>query len=277
MTNGQRAASAAPGLSLVEEEAIIERTVGPTGYREAGGALKRIRDDRKYRPKWASFEVYCQERWDMRRDYAYKLIRAAEATEELYTRGIQSLPATEKVARELKGTKDQKLTAWKATVQLHGPKPTAKQTRTVVKTVVPPKPSKPPRQATPGTPEPPPPPASPKPRDPRVEAEKVRSIMLRVEELTDKLQFVDLTVAEMESATTQFSAVVIYERLSELAVWTDITLAAAAARLDDVAFERHMQKFENTNGRQPHEAEMFKQYAKEQRRKRAQRLAAGNQ
>jgi hypothetical protein len=124
------AASAAPGLSLRENEAIIER--GIAAYREAGLALKRIRDDRQYKDTHKTFDAYCQERWGMGRQRAYELINAATTADDLYANGVQTPPQNERVARELKGTLAQKREAWNETVKRNGDKPTAEQTREVV-------------------------------------------------------------------------------------------------------------------------------------------------
>ncbi|WP_306361058.1 hypothetical protein [Nocardia sp. CC227C] len=42
----------------------------------AGRALQIVRDGRLYRNGYATFDDYVEQRWDMRRSYAYKLIRA---------------------------------------------------------------------------------------------------------------------------------------------------------------------------------------------------------
>lgn len=113
--------------TLAENEAIIER--GLEAYREAGLALKRIQKGRQYKPPYKTFEAYCKDRWQMSRDFAYKLIRAAENVDKLSTDG--PIPATESVARELKGTPEQKRVVWNEAVKRHGNKPTAEQVRNV--------------------------------------------------------------------------------------------------------------------------------------------------
>ncbi|MEV4127511.1 hypothetical protein [Nocardia sp. NPDC049707] len=42
----------------------------------AGRALQIVRDGRLYRDRYASFDEYVEQRWDMQRSYAHKLIRA---------------------------------------------------------------------------------------------------------------------------------------------------------------------------------------------------------
>jgi hypothetical protein len=134
----QGAATAAPGPSLEENEAIIER--GLNTFVEVGRALMRIRDDKQYKkvevsPPYRTFEDYCDRRWDMSRRRAYQLMEAA-GTVESVQHVAQTAPASDRVARELKGTPEQKAEAWEATVEKHGPKPTAKQTAKVVQGVV---------------------------------------------------------------------------------------------------------------------------------------------
>jgi hypothetical protein len=141
MTNGTRgAATAAPSGLLASLEAIIER--GLEAYREAGRALKAIRDGGHYKAQYPTFEAYCEQRWAMSRSRAYRLIEGAETADQVTAPSAESVsqfghtapaPATEGVARELKGTPEAKKEAWTETVKRHGSKPTAKQTRKVVK------------------------------------------------------------------------------------------------------------------------------------------------
>jgi hypothetical protein len=65
-----------------------------------GVALLEIRDRRLYRHQGhVTFEAYCQERWQMGRQYAYRLIDAAKVAQALSPIGDN--PATESQAREL--------------------------------------------------------------------------------------------------------------------------------------------------------------------------------
>lgn len=122
--------------SLAENEAIIERGLG--SFVEVGQALLRIRDGRQYKSQWSTFEDYCQKRWQMGRNMANKQITAAETVIRLGTNVPSApLPATESVARELKGTPEQEAEAWRETIERYGPKPTAAQTRAVVREVLP--------------------------------------------------------------------------------------------------------------------------------------------
>lgn len=136
----QGAPSGAPVPTLGENEAIIER--GLTSFVEVGQALTRIRDGRQYRETHATFEAYCRERWDFTPQRAGQMIGAAAVAETLETNVSIPLPATEGVARELKplAKKPEKMAAaWQETVERHGPKPTAEQTRAIVQERMPPK------------------------------------------------------------------------------------------------------------------------------------------
>lgn len=114
--------------TLEENEEIIAR--GLEAYREAGLALKRIRDGDQYQQTHKTFAIYCRDRWHMSRAQAYRLIEAAETAENVSDSETPP-PATEWVARELKGTPKQKRVVWNKTVKKHGSKPTAEQTRKV--------------------------------------------------------------------------------------------------------------------------------------------------
>ncbi|MGW2161861.1 hypothetical protein [Nonomuraea sp. NPDC001699] len=58
-------------------------------YWAAGKALQVIRDARLYRADYPSFEDYCEQRWDMGRSYANRLIRAWPLAERLVPIGTK--------------------------------------------------------------------------------------------------------------------------------------------------------------------------------------------
>lgn len=120
--------------SFEENEKIIER--GLHSFVEVGQALMRIRDSRDYKTRagFPTFEAYCTKRWQMSRTFAHNTIKASETVFSIENIAPElPVPTTEGVARELKGTDQQKAEVWQETVKRHGPKPTAKQTRAVVK------------------------------------------------------------------------------------------------------------------------------------------------
>jgi hypothetical protein len=68
--------SSGKSVVLRECEAVLER--GLATFFEVGNALLRIRDDELYRATHATFKEYCQDRWNLGRAYAWRLIAAAE-------------------------------------------------------------------------------------------------------------------------------------------------------------------------------------------------------
>lgn len=86
--------------TLADCEAIIEK--GLQTFLEVGTALQTIRDGKLYKDGYTSFDGYCQQRWGMKANYAYKQIAAARVLENLETCTIvHTLPATETQARHL--------------------------------------------------------------------------------------------------------------------------------------------------------------------------------
>ena len=72
----------------------------------AAAALEAIRDRRLYRGEFQTFEAYCQERFDISRQYANKLIAAGRVRQEMETivskkKLALKLPDQEGVLREL--------------------------------------------------------------------------------------------------------------------------------------------------------------------------------
>lgn len=102
---------------LAECEAVIER--GLKTFVDVGNALLEIRDSRLYRAEFGTFEDYCQERWGFTRDYAKKIMRAADVIENLQNNTIVSfLPATESQARPLTPlAPEQQREAWTRAVE----------------------------------------------------------------------------------------------------------------------------------------------------------------
>jgi hypothetical protein len=82
---------------LEKHESVIKR--GLKTFSDVGNSLLVIRDSRLYREQYATFEEYCGEKWGMNRNYANKLIVAAEVVGNLGT--IVPKPTTESQARPL--------------------------------------------------------------------------------------------------------------------------------------------------------------------------------
>jgi SAM-dependent methyltransferase len=119
-------------LDLMEHEKAIEQ--GIASFREAGWALERIRDDRKYRAAgFDTFEDYCRQRWDISRAQAYRLISAyatVAAIGQVSPIG-DTLPSRESQVRpltELANDPAAQAEAWQEAVDdAEGDQPTAAQ------------------------------------------------------------------------------------------------------------------------------------------------------
>jgi len=97
-------------------EGIIKTNIG--AFYEVGRALMEIRDKGFYKDVlgFETFEAYCKERWDMGRDYAYKLMASSEVVENVYP-GIQR-PTSEKQVRPLAKLEPEKQRqAWQKAVE----------------------------------------------------------------------------------------------------------------------------------------------------------------
>ncbi|WP_157121293.1 hypothetical protein [Nocardia miyunensis] len=66
--------------------AACESSIGTLrlAFWAAGRALQIVRDGRLYRNSYTSFDDYVEQRWDMQRSYAHKLIRAWPLAAKLY-------------------------------------------------------------------------------------------------------------------------------------------------------------------------------------------------
>lgn len=118
---------AAEAAALAEHEAVIER--GIKTFYEVGTALADIRDRELYRAEHGSFEAYCQQRWQMSRAHAYRMIEAAEVVSPIGDTNLP-LPANEGQARELARVPEpERAEVWAATVERTDGKPTAAAVR----------------------------------------------------------------------------------------------------------------------------------------------------
>jgi phage N-6-adenine-methyltransferase len=100
---------------LRELESKID--AGLKTFVDVGTALLEIRDSRLYRQSHGTFEDYCRDKWGFQRNYANKMIAAAEVIDNLGTI-VPVLPATETQVRPLTQlpTEDQPA-AWKQAVE----------------------------------------------------------------------------------------------------------------------------------------------------------------
>lgn len=117
-------------IALVSCEQRIER--GLKTFIDVGQALAEIRDSRLYRGTHETFEAYLEQRWQMSRSYAHRMIAAAEIALPI---GNTELPAvrTESQARELaKVPEPERAEVWRETVERTEGKPTAAAIRETV-------------------------------------------------------------------------------------------------------------------------------------------------
>jgi hypothetical protein len=120
-------------LELEQSEKIIKD--GWKTFLEVGQALMKIQKKKLYRDGYATFELYCRDRLEISRPYAYNLIGSAEVLEDLSSiEDIPSKPANEAQTRYLIGLpKEKRIAAWKKAVETAGGHPvTAKLVREAV-------------------------------------------------------------------------------------------------------------------------------------------------
>lgn len=89
--------------TLAECEAIIKR-----GVEDVGNALKRIRDERLFRGKYDTFDIYLNKTWGWSPRHAQRLIAAAVTVNNLRPTGRNLLTITERQARPLAGLSPEK-------------------------------------------------------------------------------------------------------------------------------------------------------------------------
>ena len=100
------------------QETVIEE--GALTFFRVGAALAAIRDRHLYRGTHATFEAYCQARWEFGRSQAYRLIDSAATIENLSP--IGDIPKKESHVRPLvKLTPEQQRQAWQLVLNLDGP------------------------------------------------------------------------------------------------------------------------------------------------------------
>jgi hypothetical protein len=109
--------------SLAECEEKIR--AGLQTFVEVGTALATIRDNRLYRAEYGSFEQYVEDRWQLSRAHAYRMIVAADAVSPIGDTDLP-MPTNEGQARELARTPaSDRADVWRETVERTNGKPTA--------------------------------------------------------------------------------------------------------------------------------------------------------
>ena len=105
--------------ALARCEAVIRR--GWESFVEVGVALAQIREQQLYRDQYKTFEDYCREKWAYGRQYAYRLIAAAEVVKCLSPIGDIPQPTHESQVRPLFGLEPEKVReVWKKAVAKAG-------------------------------------------------------------------------------------------------------------------------------------------------------------
>ena len=128
-------------LLNIEERNELERCEvvikqGLKTFVEVGQALMLIRDKRLYRAEFGTFEDYCQDKWQLDRRYANRLVMASKVVNSLGS--IDPKPKIETHARPLtKLEPELQAEAWQKTVEQHGENITQKKVEEVVKEFVP--------------------------------------------------------------------------------------------------------------------------------------------
>jgi hypothetical protein len=103
-----------------------EALIGRKDFLDEARAFQRIRDERLYQAEYTSFNEYCKRRWDYRRDYVDRLIKARSICRELLTIVSNNtpdypLPLNEAQCRRLVPlTTEQRVDVWRKAVAAAG-------------------------------------------------------------------------------------------------------------------------------------------------------------
>lgn len=115
--------------------AILEKKIegGIKQFLEVGEALAEIREKKLYLETHQTFEAYCNERWNIGRAHAYRMMDAADVRKNVSPLGDIT---QERQARTLKTlTPPDQRKAMKRAVKKNGPKPTAKEIEVEVEAI----------------------------------------------------------------------------------------------------------------------------------------------
>jgi hypothetical protein len=97
-------------------EAVIKKGLGT--FIAVGNALVAIRDEKLYRATHKTFEMYLNQKWQLQKRHAYRLIAAAQVVENLQQDFTKPLPTSESVARPLaQYTSEQQREIWRAVIE----------------------------------------------------------------------------------------------------------------------------------------------------------------
>jgi ParB family chromosome partitioning protein len=130
-------------LLNIEERNELERCEvvikqGLKTFVEVGQALMLIRDKRLYRAEFGTFEAYCQDKWQLTRQYVNNMVAASKVVSNIGMTTMVVKPQNERQARPLtKLEPELQAEAWQKTVEQHGENITQKKVEEVVKEFVP--------------------------------------------------------------------------------------------------------------------------------------------
>lgn len=111
----------------------LERTIesGLQSFVVVGKALVEIRDSRLYRESHKSFEAYCSDRWNIKRQRAYELIEASGVAETV-SEISDTLPKESHAAELAALPEEEQAETWAEVIIEHGDKVTAADVKAAV-------------------------------------------------------------------------------------------------------------------------------------------------
>ena len=102
-----------------QDEEIIES--GLKAFYDVGSALMRIRDSKSYKEVdgYQTFEEYCQDKWDMKRTYAFYMIESSRVIDNLRVHNCERLPERESHVRIIAGLNPKyQVEVWQEVIRL---------------------------------------------------------------------------------------------------------------------------------------------------------------
>lgn len=182
MTAALATLNPAAQVALISCEQRIER--GLKTFIDVGQALAEIRDSRLYKGAHDTFEAYLEQRWNMSRSYAHRMIAAAEVVLPIGNTDLPS-PTNEGQARALAAVPEpERAEVWREATERTGGKPTAKVVTEIAKerTMPTPEPVAAPSTASAGSGQAPAPAAAvvPAPTPEQVEAERMEEQRVQI-------------------------------------------------------------------------------------------------
>ena len=114
-------------LMVIETQRLeaCEQTIrmGMSTFVEVGQALAMIRDQKLYRDTHKTFQAYCKDRWGRSREWAYMLMNASDACENVYE--STQIPSQTQARELAKAPPAEQAEVWDEVVAEHGVSATA--------------------------------------------------------------------------------------------------------------------------------------------------------